>query len=131
MQLDCGGCFLQQISFTKFKKRDPAPSRLRYKLSRWMLSPFTKKAVFYGFPLIILAIPILIYFQDQKNKEQLEEVAFEIYRKVIERPEFMLDALSIEGASDSLNAEIREVLGLHFPISSFDLDLADLHERVL
>ena len=72
-----------------------------------------------------------LYFQNQKNKEQLEEVAFDLYRKVIERPEFMLDALSIEGASDSLNAEIREVLGLHFPISSFDLDLADLHKRVL
>ena len=131
MQLDCGGCFLQQISFTKFKKRDPAPSRLRYKLSRWMLSPFIKKAIFYGLPLIILAIPVLIYFQDQKNKEKLEEVAFDLYRKVIERPEFMLDALSIEGAGDSLNAEIREVLGLHFPISSFDLDLAELHKRVL
>ena len=131
MQLDCGGCFLQQISFTKFKKRDPAPSRLRYKISRWMLSPFIKKAIFYGLPLIILAIPILIYFQDQKNREKLEEVAFDLYRKVIERPEFMLDALSIEGAGDSLNAEIREVLGLHFPISSFDLDLAELHKRVL
>ena len=131
MQVDCGGCVLQQISFFKFKKQDPAPSRLRYKLSRWMLSPFIKKVIFYGFPLIILVTPILIYFQDQKNKEQLEEVAFDLYRKVIERPEFMLDALSIEGASDILNAEIREVLGLHFPISSFDLDLAELHKKVL
>ena len=122
---------MQQISFSKFRKRDPAPSRLRYKFSRWMLSPLIKKVTFFGFPLIILAIPILIYFQDQKNKEQLEEVAADLYRKIIERPEFMLDALSIEGASDSLNAEIREVLGLHFPISSFDLDLAKLRKRVL
>ena len=122
---------MQQISFSKFRKRDPAPSRLRYKFSRWMLSPLIKKAVFYGFPLIIIAISILIYFQDQKNIKHLEEVASDLYRKVIERPEFMLDALSIEGASDSLNAEIREVLGLNFPISSFDLDLAELHERVL
>ena len=131
MQLDCGGCFLQQISFSKFKKPDPAPSRLKYKFSRWMLSPLIKKAMVYGFPLIITAIPIFIFLQDQKNKEHLEEVVYDLYRKVIERPEFMLDALSIEGASDSLNAEIREVLGLHFPISSFDLDLAELHERVL
>ena len=122
---------MQQISFSRFKKQDPAPSRLKYKLSRWMLSPLIKKAIFYGVPLIILATPILIYFHDQKNKEKLEEVTYDLYRKVIERPEFMLDALSIEGASDSLNAEIREVLGLHFPISSFDLDLAELHKRVL
>ena len=85
----------------------------------------------YGFPLVFLAAPILIYFQDHKNREQLENLAFDFYRKVIERPEFMLDALSIEGASDSLNTEIREVLGLHFPVSSFDLDLADLRDRVL
>ena len=43
----------------------------------------------------------------------------------------MLSALSIQGSSDSLNAEIREILGLNFPISSFDLDLADLRNRVL
>tara|TARA_B100000242_G_scaffold180629_1_gene129607 strand:- start:886 stop:1683 length:798 start_codon:yes stop_codon:yes gene_type:complete len=96
-----------------------------------MLSPFIKKAFVYGFPLVFLAAPILIYFQDHKNREQLENLAFDFYRKVIERPEFMLDALSIEGASDSLNTEIREVLGLHFPVSSFDLDLADLRDRVL
>jgi len=96
-----------------------------------MLSPLFKKAIFYGFPLIFLAVPILIFFQDQKNKEQLEELAFDLYRKVIERPEFMVEALSIEGASDSLNSEIREVLGLRFPISSFDLDLADLQKRIL
>ena len=69
---------MQQISFSKFRKRDPAPSRLRYKFSRWMLSPLIKKVTFFGFPLIILAIPILIYFQDQKNKQQLEEVAFDL-----------------------------------------------------
>ena len=122
---------MQQISFSKFRKRDPAPSRLRYKISRWMLSPFIKKALVYGFPLVFLSVPILIYFQDQKNREHLEELAFDLYRKIIERPEFMLNALSIQGASDSLNAEIREVLGLHFPVSSFDLDLADLREQVL
>ena len=122
---------MQQISFSKFRKRDPAPSRLRYKISRWMLSPFIKKALVYGFPLVFLSVPILFYFQDQKNREHLEELAFDLYRKIIERPEFMLNALSIQGASDSLNAEIREVLGLHFPVSSFDLDLADLREQVL
>ena len=122
---------MQQISFSKFRKRDPAPSRLRYKISRWMLSPFIKKAVVYGFPLVFLSVPILVYFQDQKNREHLEELAFDLYRKIIERPEFMLNALSIEGASDSLNAEIREVLGLHFPVSSFDLDLSDLRKQVL
>jgi cell division protein FtsQ len=131
MQLDCGGRILQQISFSKFRKRDPAPSRFRYKFSRWMLSPLIKKAVLYALPLFIIATPFLIYLQDQKNKEQVQEMAFDLYRKVIERPEFMLDALSIEGASDSLNTEIRKILGLDFPISYFDLNLANLRERVL
>ena len=131
MQLDRGGRLLQQISFSRFRKRDPAPSRFRYKFSRWMLSPLIKRAVLYALPFFIIATPFLIYLQDQKNKEQVQEIAFDLYRKVIERPEFMLDALSIEGASDSLNTEIRQILGLDFPISYFDLNLANLRERVL
>ena len=122
---------MQQIVFPKLKKRDPAPSRLGYKFSRWMLSPFIKKSVFFGMPLIILLLPVFIFLKDQNNKILVEEIALDFYRKVIERPEFMLSALSIQGSSDSLNAEIREILGLNFPISSFDLDLADLRNRVL
>ena len=122
---------MQQIGFPKLKKRDPAPSRLGYKFSRWMLSPFIKKSVFFGMPLIILLLPVFIFLKDQNNKILVEEIVLDFYRKVIERPEFMLSALSIQGSSDSLNAEIREILGLDFPISSFDLDLADLRNRVL
>ena len=122
---------MQQIGFPKLKKRDPAPSRLGYKFSRWMLSPFIKKSVFFGMPLIILLLPVFIFLKDQNNKNLVEEIVMDFYRKVIERPEFMLSALSIQGSSDSLNAEIREILGLNFPISSFDLDLADLRNRVL
>ena len=122
---------MQQIGFSKLKKRDPAPSRLGYKFSRWMLSPFIKKLVFFGMPLIILLLPVFIFLKDQNNKNLVEEIVLDFYRKVIERPEFMLSALSIQGSSDSLNAEIREILGLNFPISSFDLDLADLRNKVL
>ena len=122
---------MQQIGFPKLKKRDPAPSRLGYKFSRWMLSPFIKNLVFFGMPLIILLLPVFIFLKDQNNKNLLEEIVLNFYRKIIERPEFMLSALSIQGSSDSLNAEIREILGLNFPISSFDLDLADLRNRVL
>jgi len=122
---------LQQIGFPKLKKRDPAPSRLGYKFSRWMLSPFIKKSVFFGMPLIILLLPVFIFLKDQNNKNLVKEIVLDFYRKVIERPEFMLSALSIQGSSDSLNAEIRENLGLNFPISSFDLDLEDLRNRVL
>lgn len=122
---------MQQIGFSKLKKRDPAPSRLGYKFSRWMLSPFIKKSVFFGMPLIILLLPVFIFLKDQNNKNLVEEIVLDFYRKIIERPEFMLSALSIQGSSDSLNAEIREILGLNFPISSFDLDLADLRNRVL
>ena len=122
---------MQQIGFPKLKKRDPAPSRLGYKFSRWMLSPFIKKSVFFGMPLIILLLPVFIFLKDQNNKNLVEEIVLDFYRKIIERPEFMLSAVSIQGSSDSLNAEIREILGLNFPISSFDLDLADLRNRVL
>jgi len=49
----------------------------------------------------------------------------------VERPEFMIDLMSISGASDDVAQDIREVLNIDFPISSFDLDSAQMRETIL
>jgi cell division protein FtsQ len=49
----------------------------------------------------------------------------------VERPEFMIDLMLISGASDDVAQDIREVLNIDFPISSFDLDSAQMRETIL
>ena len=43
----------------------------------------------------------------------------------------MIDLMSISGASDDVAQDIREVLNIDFPISSFDLDSAQMRETIL
>jgi len=54
----------------------------------------------------------------------------ELKRQVEERPEFMVHMMAVENASSAVSADVREVLSLDFPISSFDLNLDGLRGRV-
>jgi len=47
---------------------------------------------------------------------------------VIARPEFAVNAMSVSGASPTLEAQIRETVLVRFPVSSFELDLQRLSE---
>ena len=49
---------------------------------------------------------------------------------IVERPEFMIEVAAIDGASDQLANEIREIIPLDFPVSYFDLDIKYLHKVV-
>ena len=46
------------------------------------------------------------------------------------RPEFMVHLMSIDGAGDTLAEDIREVVPVDFPTSSFDLDLPAIRKTV-
>lgn len=109
---------------------DPAPSRWSYKLLRLMLSPFLRRLVFLGIPVSLLAFVVGINFSNEDQRDQLRTTYTEIYVSIIERPEFMLNLMSIYGASDSLMQDIREVVPVDLPVSSFNLDL-DHMQRVI
>jgi cell division protein FtsQ len=52
-------------------------------------------------------------------------------RNAIEtRPEFMVNLMAIDGATDAVAQDIRTILPLDFPTSSFDLDLPAMRDVV-
>ncbi|MCE8469082.1 cell division protein FtsQ/DivIB, partial [Rhodovulum sulfidophilum] len=53
-----------------------------------------------------------------------------IRREIETRPEFMVKLLVIEGASDPIDREIRAIVPLNLPASSFDLDLEAMRQAV-
>lgn len=112
------------------RRRDPAPSRLAYRLHRLALTPFVRRAVLWGLPLGSAAVAAGLWLGDAERREMLVGWAADFRRQVEERPEFMVQVLAVDGASDALAAEIREALGLRLPVSSFDLDLEALRSRV-
>ena len=107
---------------------DPAPSRLSYRLMRFMLTPVLRLLVFYGIPGFVLALALGLYFADGEHRENLHAFADDMHRSIIERPEFMVSAAQISGAGPTLEEDIREVLPVDFPISSFSLDVKEMRK---
>lgn len=109
---------------------DPAPSKLSYRVTRLWLTPIFRKALHIGIPLFALFTAIAWYLSDETRITGLFDAAYEIRREVENRPEFRVNVLGIDGASEDVTEQVRAALALDLPISSFDLDLDELRGRL-
>lgn len=110
--------------------KDPAPSRLAYRMNRLMLTPNFRRFLRYGLPVLVVAAVVAWWASDEGRRQDAAERVAELKRQIEERPEFMVRMMAVERASDAVAAEVRAVLPLDFPVSSFDLDLDALRARV-
>lgn len=110
--------------------RDPAPSRLAYRMNRLMLTPMFRRFLRYGLPVLVIATGGLWWASDEARRQDALDRVAELKRQVEERPEFMVRMMAVERASAEVATEVRAVLPLDFPVSSFDLDLDELRGRV-
>ena len=111
-------------------RRDPAPSRLAYRVNRLMLTPSFRRFLRYGLPVLVLAAAGAIWASDDARRDDLADRVAELRRQIEARPEFRVSMMDVAGADAALEDEVRALLALDFPMSSFDLDLAHLRARV-
>jgi cell division protein FtsQ len=109
---------------------DPAPSRLTYRAQRLWLTPFFRGLLRVGLPLALVLSPVAWVVTDEAKMTAIREKVAEIRHEIEGRPEFRVNVLSIEGASPDVTEEVRTALRIELPMSSFDIDLAALRERV-
>ena len=112
-------------------RRDPAPSRIAYRLQRLWLTPYFRTICRFGLPILAVILAVGWFFNQQANRDAITEKIAEIRRSIEERPEFMVNLMAIDGATDSVSDDIREVVPVDFPVSSFDLDLDGMQARIL
>ena len=110
---------------------DPAPSRWAYRFERLWLTPLFRLFVRIGLPFVVVFLATSIYLADQGRRDALVGSYLSVKRSVEQRPEFMVKLMAIEGASNEVAEDIREIMGLDFPVSSFDLNLEELRVRVM
>ncbi len=110
--------------------KDPAPSRLEYRMYRLMLRPSTRSFVRYGIPLAALVLLAGSWLASEDRRERASASLAGIRKEISERPEFAVRSMVVEGASPGLAASIRDSLAMKFPVSSFDLRLAEMKETV-
>ncbi|NIZ12932.1 cell division protein FtsQ/DivIB [Phaeobacter sp. HF9A] len=112
-------------------KCDPAPSRLKYRIQRWMLTPGIRMGLRVGLPICVTLAAAGGYLASEARREKLVELYVEARTAFETRPEFMVNVMAIDGAGESVAMDIREVTALDLPSSSFDLDLAAIRELIV
>ncbi|WP_306133100.1 cell division protein FtsQ/DivIB [Roseivivax marinus] len=112
---------MQQVS-----RNDPAPSRLRYRIQRMMLTPVYRILLRVGLPLAVVAGGAALWLSSEDNRDWIAMTYADLEAMVHERPEFMVKLMAVDGASDALAEQVRARLAVNVPVSSFDLDLEAL-----
>ena len=110
--------------------RDPAPSRLAYRLNRLMLTPGVRRLLLYGLPVLLAVAGLAFWISDPVRRDAATDRLAELRHQIEERPEFMVHMMEVDQASESVAEEIRANLSIDYPVSSFDLDLDDIRVEV-
>ena len=116
---------MQQVN-----RPDPAPSRLRYRLNRIMLTPVYRVMLRVGLPLVLVVGGVGGWFAVEDNRAAFFGTIDEARSAFEQRPEFMVNLLAVDGAGARVARDIREILHVDFPVSSFDLDLDAMRDTV-
>jgi cell division protein FtsQ len=95
-----------------------------------MLTPGFRFALRAGVPFALVFGLATGYMANETRRDGINTAIQSLRASIQERPEFMVQLMAIDGASRTVSQDIREVIPLDFPISSFDLDLALIRERV-
>ncbi|MDD9922223.1 MAG: cell division protein FtsQ/DivIB [Boseongicola sp.] len=110
--------------------RDPAPSRLAYRMHRLMLTPTFRVFLKFGLPVLAVVTLVVFWASDDQRVEDAQDRLAEIKRDIEQRPEFLVRMMAVENGSPEVDKEIRTLLPIDFPISSFDLELDDIQATV-
>ncbi|MFN3722244.1 MAG: cell division protein FtsQ/DivIB [Paracoccaceae bacterium] len=111
-------------------RRDPAPSRWAYRMQRLWLTPLFRILFRVGVPTFVLTATVGIFLADEGRRDMISGGITEIRTQFQNRPEFMVDLVSVVGASPELADVVRARLDLKLPQSSFDIDLAAARARI-
>ena len=111
-------------------RRDPAPSRLRYKLNRLWLRPGFRRLVNFGVPMLagVLATWTVASQYDLEGMA-LREVD-RLREAIVERPQFVITSVEVPGVSRDLAEQIRVAAFVRLPVSSLELDVGAVRERI-
>lgn len=112
-------------------KTDPAPSRWAWRIERWMLTPGVRFGLRAGLPFAVCFGLACWWFSVEANRMIITDAVADLRAGIESRPEFQVNLMAIDGVDDGLSAQIRDVLSLDLPQSSFDLELEQIRQSIL
>jgi len=120
---------MQQIT-ARAPIHDPAPSRVKYKLERMWLSPVYRALIRTGIPVLFVLIAFFAWIRDPAVQQEIVSYVDGVRQTIEQRPEFMVQQMRIQGASDAVANKVRSALDVTLPISSFRLDMKAMKAKL-
>lgn len=116
--------------FSRATRRDPAPSRLRYRLTRFWLRPGVRRLVNVVLPSAALVAGGWTLAVELDLRTRADAAFAWVREAVVERPQFVISRFEIPGVSPELAEQIAEAALVSFPASSLEVNVAAVRERV-
>ncbi|MEM7241205.1 MAG: cell division protein FtsQ/DivIB [Pseudomonadota bacterium] len=111
-------------------KLGPAPSKMRYKFERLWLTPIFRSMARTALPLILIMGAGIWALSQDDMRESFTQKLVEARDSLEQRPEFQIELMKIIGVDAPTATEIRNTLNITFPVSSFELELGTLREKL-
>ena len=111
-------------------RRDPAPSRLRYRLNRLWLRPGVRRATNFGVPMlagVLAAWTVMAQYDLRGHIAGWVEAAREA---IVQRPQFTITEIAVPDVSKDLAEAIRVAAFVRLPASSLELDVNAVRDRI-
>ncbi|MBV2360526.1 cell division protein FtsQ/DivIB [Thalassococcus sp. CAU 1522] len=121
----------QAAEADKITRSDPAPSRLAYRIERLMLTPFFRFSLRVLLPCALTFGLGSLWFAQPQNRAAFLSMVEDVRAEVESRPEFQVKMMAVDGAAPDVAEMVRAVLPVDFPVSSFELDLDEMQDRVV
>ncbi len=112
------------------RRRDPSPSRWRYRLDRLGRRGYVRFVVRRLSVPAAVALAGLWLWQSEPVRSLAHDLTASVRESVMDRPEFAVTRLDLEGGSSDLQERVTRRLDLALPVSSLRLDLVDLKSEV-
>lgn len=111
-------------------RRDPAPSRLRYKLNRLWLRPGFRRLVNFGVPMLAGIGLVWTLSAEFDLKARALAAVDGVREAIVDRPQFVITAIAVPDVSRDLAEAIRVAAFVQLPVSSLALDVNAVRGRI-
>ncbi|MAY47653.1 MAG: cell division protein FtsQ [Rhodobacteraceae bacterium] len=122
-----GGRVVQSV---RPASHDPAPTRFQFRVQRWLLTPGIRFLLKAGIPTLVVLGTAGVFLASPTRRADIVALYTQTRSAIEERPEFMVNLMAIDGAGDNLADDIRDMVPIEFPVSSFDLDLTEIRDEI-
>lgn len=111
-------------------RRDPAPSRLRYRLTRLWLRPGLRRAVNFGVPMLAGLLAAWTLMAEFDLRTRVAAAAAGLRDAIVDRPQFTITRVLVPDVSPDLAEAIRVAAFVTLPASSLEINVAQVRDRI-